>query len=395
MRRRAVVVGGVSLVMLGALGWWAARAVGGTTARAAASAASAPTVLEFTAREVVTAQRLALPSVVEFSGTLVAPGTAVLRAKAPGRLLSLAVVEGQRVRAGQVLGQIDQSELASRLREREAAAEAAQAQFTLAERQHRANEGLAAQQFIAPTALETSLSQMNAARAQWHSARAQLDTLRLAQRDATLTAPIAGIVAKRQVLPGEQLAVEQAVLTIVDLARLELAGLVGTHEVARLRPGLPVQVRVEGHDEPAAARIERIAPAAEPGTRSIGVTVALPNPGERYRAGPYAVARVVLDDATPRLTLPATALTTASGQDHVWTLEAGQLMRRAVTTGRRDAASGRVELLAGLPEGVPVLLARFDNLREGAPARVRGDAPAVSPASAGNVASPARASAPR
>jgi RND family efflux transporter MFP subunit len=289
-------------------------------------------------------------------------------------LLSLAVAEGQRVRAGQVLGQIDQSELASRLREREAAAEAARAQFTLAERQHRANEGLAAQNFIAPTALETSLSQMNAARAQWQSAQAQLDTLRLAQRDATLTAPIAGIVAKRQVLPGEQLAVEQAVLTIVDLARLELAGLVGTHEVARLRPGLAVQVQVEGHDQPAQARIERIAPAAEPGTRSIGVTVALPNPGERYRAGPYAVARVVLDDATPRLTLPATALTSASGQDYVWTLEAGKLMRRAVTTGRRDAASGRVELLAGLPEGVPVLLARFDNLREGAPARVRGEA---------------------
>ena len=382
MRRRAVVVGGVSLVMLGALGWWAARAAGGTTARAAAAAASASTVLEFAAREVVTAQRLALPSVVEFSGALVAPGTAVLRAKAPGRLLSLAVAEGQRVRAGQVLGQIDQSELASRLREREAAAEAAQAQFTLAERQHRANEGLAAQQFIAPTALETSLSQMNAARAQWHSARAQLDTLRLAQRDATLTAPIAGIVTKRQVLAGEQLAVEQAVLTIVDLSRLELAGLVGTHEVARLRPGLAVQVQVEGHDQPAQARIERIAPAAEPGTRSIGVTVALPNPGERYRAGTYAVARVVLDDATPRLTLPATALTSASGQDHVWTLEAGKLMRRAVTTGRRDAASGRVELLGGLPEGVPVLLARFDNLREGMPARVRGEAAAAGAAAA-------------
>jgi len=382
MRRRAVVVGGVSLVMLGALGWWAARAAGGTTARAAAAAASASTVLEFAAREVVTAQRLALPSVVEFSGALVAPGTAVLRAKAPGRLLSLAVAEGQRVRAGQVLGQIDQSELASRLREREAAAEAAQAQFTLAERQHRANEGLAAQQFIAPTALETSLSQMNAARAQWYSARAQLDTLRLAQRDATLTAPIAGIVTKRQVLAGEQLAVEQAVLTIVDLSRLELAGLVGTHEVARLRPGLAVQVQVEGHDQPAQARIERIAPAAEPGTRSIGVTVALPNPGERYRAGTYAVARVVLDDATPRLTLPATALTSASGQDHVWTLEAGKLMRRAVTTGRRDAASGRVELLGGLPEGVPVLLARFDNLREGMPARVRGEAAAAGAAAA-------------
>jgi hypothetical protein len=45
-------------------------------------------------------------------------------------------------------------------------------------------------------------------------------------------------------------------------------------------------------------------------------------------------------------------------------------MRRAVTTGRRDLALGRVELLGGLPEGVPVLAGRFDNLREGAAARI-------------------------
>jgi membrane fusion protein (multidrug efflux system) len=94
-------------------------------------------------------------------------------------------------------------------------------------------------------------------------------------------APIAGIVAKRHVVPGEKVSAEQQVLTIVDLARLELAGAVGTHEVARLAPGMPVQVQVEGVDQPVAGRIARIAPAAEPGTRSIGVTIELPNPKER------------------------------------------------------------------------------------------------------------------
>jgi membrane fusion protein (multidrug efflux system) len=110
--------------------------------------------------------------------------------------------------------------------------------------------------------------------------------------------PIAGIVAKRHVLPGEKLAAEQPVLTIVDLARLELAGAVGTHEVARLAPGMPVQVQVEGVDQPVAGRIARIAPAAEPGTRSIGVTIELANPKERLRAGQYAMARCTLADDT-------------------------------------------------------------------------------------------------
>ena len=48
---------------------------------------------------------------------------------------------------------------------------------------------------------------------------------------------------------------------------------------------MPVEVRVEGVDKPLAGRVARIAPAAEPGTRSIGVTVALANPDEKLRAG--------------------------------------------------------------------------------------------------------------
>ena len=66
----------------------------------------------------------------------------------------------------------------------------------------------------------------------------------------------------------------------------------GTHEVSRLQPGMPVQVRVEGMPAPVTGAVARIAPAAEPGTRSIGVTIALPNPKETLRAGQYALARV-------------------------------------------------------------------------------------------------------
>ncbi|MDE2277499.1 MAG: efflux RND transporter periplasmic adaptor subunit, partial [Burkholderiales bacterium] len=174
----------------------------------------------------------------------------------------------------------------------------------------------------------------------------------------------------RLALPGEKVSPEQPVLTIVDLARLELAGSVGTHEVARLQPGMPVQLQVEGESRPLAGRIARIAPAADPGTRAIGVAIALANPGERLRAGQYALAQVTLPDDTERLTVPASAVGSSSGQDHVWLIERGVLARRAVTLGRRDALGGRVEVLQGLTPGSVVLAERFDNLREGARATV-------------------------
>jgi len=60
--------------------------------------------LEFAPHEVVVPQPARMPAVVEFSGPLVAPGTAVVRSKASGTLLALSVAEGQRVAAGQPVG---------------------------------------------------------------------------------------------------------------------------------------------------------------------------------------------------------------------------------------------------------------------------------------------------
>jgi hypothetical protein len=79
----------------------------------------------------------------------------------------------------------------------------------------------------------------------------------------------------------------------------------------------------------------------------------------------------------------------SAGQHQVWTLDAGVLRRRSVTLGRQDTASGRVEVVEGLPEDAQVLAARYDNLREGARALVVAAASAK--AASGSVASPSAA----
>ena len=330
----------------------------------------AQVALEFVPSEVTAPALASMPALIEFSGPLVAPGTVVVRSKAAGTLLALAVTEGSRVKAGQVLGQVDLEEMRYRVAERVASVESARATADQAERQHKANQGLADQKFIAPTALDVSRASMESTRAQYLAAKAQLDTLQVTMRQAALLAPINGIVAKRLALPGEKLAAEQQILSIVDLSKLELAGLVGTHEVSRLKPGMAVQVQVEGVDQPVEARISRIAPAAEPGTRSIGVTLALDNPQEAFRAGQYAVAKVTLADEQQRLTVPLAAVSSNAGQEGVWLIDNGALVRRIVTTGRRDLREGRVEVLNGLTPAAQVLAARFDNLRDGAKASV-------------------------
>jgi RND family efflux transporter MFP subunit len=321
--------------------------------------------LEFVAAEIAHPLRTTMPRTIDFSGPLVAPNTAMLRSKAAGTLLRLNVAEGSRVKAGQVLGSVDATEISSRMAERSALLESARAQAAMAERTHQTNQRLADQQFISATALDNSRAALQTAQAQLDAALASLDTLRVVQRETTLVAPISGIVAKRLVLPGEKLSMEQQVLSIVNLDRLELDGHVGTHEVSALRSGMSVQVRVEGVDKLVAGNLARIAPAADAGTRSIGVAVAIDNPQETLRAGQYAVASVTLPDDTPRLTVPVDAITDTGGQKFVWLIDGGALVRRAVIIGRRDERNGRVEVLQGLSPGTTLLAVRFDNLREG------------------------------
>ena len=347
--------------------------------------------LEFTPAEVIRPVLAALPERIEFSGSLMAPRTAVVRAKASGTLLALSVAEGHRVKAGQQLGSIDLADLQSRAAERSAGVESAQARVVEAERAHAANEGLARQQFISANALESSRATLETARAQLKSTQAALATSKLGIREAALTAPINGVIGRRNVLPGEKVSAEQELMTVVDLSVLELAGVVGTHQVSALKPGQTLSVRVEGAAAPVQGRIDRIAPSAEPGTRGIRVVVVLANPGETFRAGQYASAVVMLDDAARRLTVPIAAVGQASGQDYVWTVEKGVLVRRIVITGRRDSVGGRVEVTQGLTPELQVLGARFDSLKEGASAKIvaKGATPTAPAASASAAATKA------
>ncbi|HEU4459642.1 MAG TPA: efflux RND transporter periplasmic adaptor subunit [Methylibium sp.] len=339
--------------------------------------------LQFKGAEVTRPLLVPMPQRVEFSGPLVAPQTAIVKAKAVGTLLALDTAEGRRVKAGQLLGRIDLADLNSRVEDRAASVESAQAMLAEALRLHESNLRLSEQNFISPNALQSSQAKLDAARAQLRSMQAQLSSMRIGLREAALVAPIAGIVGKRHVVPGEKLSAEQPVLTLVDLTTLELVGTVSTHAVSLLAVGQPVTVGVEGRAEPVAGRIDRIAPQAEAGTRAIAVVVTIANADERLRAGQYAQAQVLIDDPTPRLTVPVAALSQASGQDQVWTIEHGALVRRIVITGRRDDAGGRIEVLKGLAPEADLLALRFENLKEGAQARFEGAPGPVAPAAAG------------
>ena len=237
--------------------------------------------------------------------------------------------------------------------------------------------GLARQNFIATTALDGSraASWKPRVRTACRQPRHNCKPFRWRCARPHLTTPIGGWVSKRHAVPGEKLQTEQPVVTVVDLSQLELAGLVGTHEVARLKPGMPAQLcSIEGSQaETVAARIGPHQPGGR-GRHALNRRhrSAWPNAGELLRAGQYAVAsrhpgrpRTASDPARHRVARAPPASKT------VWVIDKGET--QAPPGHHRPPVMPKRAGLKSWPGWTPpaqVLVARYDNLREGSKALV-------------------------
>jgi RND family efflux transporter MFP subunit len=387
--RRRVVGALVALLVAGALGgtvaYRLAKKGGGGDGKA-----KAPVTLEFAAADLTRVETRPLARWLPLSGALQPVNQATVKAKVSGDVKQIAVREGEAVKAGQFLARIDTADLEARLIEKTGALEAAKAQLALAEKTRASNQALLKQNFISQNAYDNSESSLNVSKGTVKSAEAQVQLAQNALKDAIVSSPLAGTVARRHVQPGEKVAFDSPLVTVVDLARMELQAAVPAVDVPELAIGMPVDLAIDGFgDRRFSGRIERINPATEAGTRAILVYVGIPNPDQTLRGGMFATGRIALSAGTPVATLPATAVRTEAGQSYVWTLEDGKVARRSVVTGMRDDTAGRIEIRTALPDGVPVLGARFDNLKDGVPAIVKAPAPAGAPATV-----PAAAAAP-
>ena len=173
-------------------------------------------------------------------------GEVVVGAERGGRVVRLFVDEGDTVRKGDLLAEIENGALSAALREARAQATEAQAQARLAELTLRRRQDLARQQILAAHELDEARRDLEIARARVDTAAAAVARGEAQLRETRIVAPIAGTVTSRHVQPGEMLEVGRKVVTLADLRRLRIEAEADEADAGALALGAAVQIRADG-----------------------------------------------------------------------------------------------------------------------------------------------------
>jgi len=349
-----------------------------------------------------------LARTVTATGTLAADEQVVLGTKMAGRLAEVAVDLGSRVKRGEVIARLDQSDFKLRVDQADAALQQARARLGLAlagtdekidpdqtaiVRQAQAvleearltrdrSIKLMQQDLIARAQLDTAEANLKVAEGRHQDAveevrnrqaiiaqrRSELDLARQQLADTLLVSPTDGAVSLKQASVGEYLAAGAPVATLVRMHPLRLRVPVPEREGAGVRVGQSVKLTVEGDAAVYSGRVVRLSPIVQEQNRTLLVEAEVPNERAVLRPGAFARTEIVTDAGRTVVTVPATAIIVFAGVEKVLIVREGRTAEVRVTTGRR--LGDDVEIIDGLKRGEAVV-AMPGNLTGGQSVTVR------------------------
>lgn len=290
----------------------------------------------------------------------------------PGRISLLQVAEGDRVRSGQVLGEVETGPVTDELQQAEATAKEAAAAAHAAAAKRARTEVLVERGVAAREEAEQDRSAETAALAAEQRAKAAVELASRKVRHAELKAPFDGVVTAVFFRQGE--AVDgsgQPVVQVTATNPLELRAFVTQAEAGRLRSEQPASLSAQQGQEPLAGQIVSVSPAVDAQSGNVLVRIRFPNSTGALRLGGVAQARVVTGEEQHAARVPSSALVPVDDgglgvalveEDKVHTVPVTVLSegsgQAAVQGPFEDGASLIVEGGYSLPDGTEVEVTR-------------------------------------
>jgi membrane fusion protein (multidrug efflux system) len=357
VNRQTLTVAAIVLAALAGAAWWllggsksGAGAGGPQAARTVAVVTTSPVKKEF-AHE------------VEALGTVRANESVDVTAKVADRVAAIHFTEGQQVRKGQVLVELDSAEARADL----AAAEAAERD---SRSQYKRSQELYQTRALSEAQLEQLQATMLANEARVAAAQSRVN-------DRIISAPFSGRVGLRNVSLGGLVSPGAVITTLDDLSVVKLDFSVPEVFLATLQPGLTVSASSGAYPgQSFSGRVASVDTRVDPTTRSVAIRALIDNRDGRLRPGMFMTLKLVRMEGEA-LMLPEQAIVPENERHYVFVVADGRAQKREVTIGRRRP--GEVEILEGLTPEDQVVVEGTLNLREGSAVRVQASAGAEAP----------------
>ena len=282
-----------------------------------------------------------------------------------GRVDSLSVAEGDWVKAGQTVAEIDPRPFVDQRRQAAAAVAQATAAVENARLNFERTERLFQRGIAAGKEVEDARAQRAAADAALEQASASLDTADRQLSRAHVTSPIAGQVVKRLVSVGEQVdgTASEPIVEVANLDHVEIAAAIPSEHLGRVRVGQRAEVSSDAYpDRTFDGEIIAIAPAVDSATNTALARIRLANTGRLLKVGMFAQAQIGVSERKGVLTVPPSAVSKSDDATAVYVVSGAIATRTKVTLGLETTEA--VEITSGLTEGQKILTSAIHGLGE-------------------------------
>ena len=363
MKALHTVVAGVGIALAAGLAWWvqnkgegSASAAVAPPAPAGAQGAGGPVTVE-----VGRVEQASIADEAQAVGSVRSHQGVMLRPEVSGRISKIGFRDGQRVRRGQLLVQLDDTLQMAQLQQ-------AQAQASIARTNLQRNRELVAQNFVSASVVDQSAAALQVAEAQVALAQAQLTRMRI-------VAPFDGAAGISNVNLGDYVKDGADLVNLEDTSSMWVDFRLAERFLANLKAGQNVEVQLDAMPgRKFAGQVDAIDALLDANGRSLLVRARLRNPGGELRSGMFARTRVVFATRDKALVVPEEALVPQGGKQYLVKVvdgpNGGKLAQRLeARIGMR--LPGKAEILEGLAVGDLVVTAGQARVMRGEAVPVR------------------------
>jgi RND family efflux transporter MFP subunit len=288
----------------------------------------------------------------ETTGTVRAKTSSVIASRMMGTVTSLRVREGDRVRAGQLLMMLDDSDVVQRVKAAEKGLEGAKQNQSLSDITYQRYKKLYDEKALAGQELDQIETQKKVAEIEYERAKAMLAEARVYQGFTRITSPVSGVVTEKKIESGSMAVPGMALLTVEDNSAFRVDVNADEKLAGRLKAGMAVTVFIESLDRELAGKVAEIVPSIDPRTRSFIVKIAISD--KDLKNGYYARVSIPVGKKQALL-VPKKAVVEKGQLTGVYTIDKNSVIAyRLVRAGK--PSGDKVEMLSGLNPGDTVIV---------------------------------------